>query len=208
MPINPDAALIAERTSLFKTLQTLTPEEWDTPSLCDGWRVRDVATHVHLLVTIKPLRVLGGLLMNKGDFNQFMATYVPQQGKRPTSEILSTFESMAGSAEIPPTTKKVELTFDCFVHHHDICLPLGREVEADPERLRWMADGMVAAKKPILSGPRVDGLRLVATDIDWHYGTGPEIHGPAAALILGGCGRTTLNHLLEGDGVAELERRS
>jgi uncharacterized protein (TIGR03083 family) len=74
MPINPDAALIAERTSLFKTLQTLTPEEWDTPSLCDGWRVRDVATHVHLLVTIKPLRVLGGLLMNKGDFNQFMAS--------------------------------------------------------------------------------------------------------------------------------------
>ncbi|WP_211355003.1 maleylpyruvate isomerase N-terminal domain-containing protein [Blastococcus colisei] len=26
-------------------LDDLSPKEWETPSLCDGWRVRDVAAH-------------------------------------------------------------------------------------------------------------------------------------------------------------------
>jgi uncharacterized protein (TIGR03083 family) len=208
MPINEDAALIAERTSMYEMLQTLSEEEWNRDSLCEGWRVRDVATHAHLLVTIKPLRAVVGVVLNRGNINKFMASYVPQLGNRPTEEILASWAEVATSAKIPPTTKKVEITLDCFVHRHDICVPLGREVSTDPERLRWMADGMVAAKNPILSGPRVEGLQLIATDIDWHYGTGPEIKGPAAALILAGCGRTALHDQLEGSGLDELRRRS
>lgn len=208
MPIDEDAALIAERSALYATLQGLTPEEWDHASLCEGWRVRDVATHVHLARTISLPRLLLGLAMNRGDFNRFMASYVPQLGSRSTSAILASWADVATSAWIPPTTKKVEIAFDAFVHHHDIALPLGRDVPSDPERLRWMADGMVAAQKPIGSGPRVKGLRLIATDIDWHYGTGPEITGPASALILAGCGRTALHEQLAGDGLAELARRA
>jgi uncharacterized protein (TIGR03083 family) len=208
MPVDEDAAVIAERSALFETLQGLTPQEWDHASLSEGWRNRDVATHVHLALTIKIPRLLLGLAMNKGDFNRFMATYVRRLGNRPTSEILSSWEDVATSPKNPPTTKKVEIALDTFVHHHDICVPLGKPVPSDPERLRWMADGMVAAQKPIGSGPRVKGLRLIATDIDWHYGTGPEITGPAAALLLAGCGRTALDDQLEGDGLAELARRA
>jgi len=207
MPVDEDAAVIAERSAFYETLKTLTAEEWDAQSLCGGWRNRDVATHVHLALTIKVPRLLVGLVMNRGDFNRFMASYVPQMGNRPVSEILAVWRDVATSAKIPPTTKKVEIALDAFVHHHDIALPIGKSVPSDPERLRWMADGMVAAQKPILSGPRVKGLQLIANDIDWHYGTGPEIHGPAAALILAGCGRTALDDQLEGDGLAELARR-
>jgi uncharacterized protein (TIGR03083 family) len=208
MPINEDAALIAERASMYEMLQTLSSEEWNRDSLCEGWRARDVATHAHLLVTIKPLRAVVGVVLNRGNINKFMASYVPQLGNRSTEEILASWAEVATSAKIPPMTKKVEITLDCFVHRHDICVPLGREVSTDPERLRWMADGMVAAKSPILSGPRVEGLQLIATDIDWHYGTGPEIKGPAAALVLAGCGRTALHDQLEGSGLDELRRRS
>jgi len=208
MPVDEDAALIAERAAMYETLTRLTPQQWDHPSLCPGWRNRDVASHVHLALTMSMPRLLIGLAMNKGDFNRFMATYARQFGDRPTSAILASWDEVKTSAAIPPTTKKVEVAVDSFVHHHDICVPLGKAVPSDPERLRWMADGMVAAKQQIGSGPRVKGLRLIATDIEWHYGTGPEIHGPAAALILAGCGRTALNDQLEGDGLVELARRS
>ncbi len=207
IPVNENAPLVAERSSFYETLKTLTSEEWDHPSLCSGWRNRDVATHVHLALTISLPRLLLGLAMNRGDFNRFMAAYVPEVGNRPAGEILDSWHAVASSANIPPTTKKVEIALDAFVHHHDIAVPIGKDVPSDPERLRWMADGMVAAQKPILSGPRVKGLQLIATDIDWHYGTGPEIHGPAAALILAGCGRSALNEQMEGDGLAELARR-
>lgn len=207
MPVDEDAALIAERSALYETLTGLTPEEWDHPSLCPGWRNRDVASHVHLALTISIPRLLVGLATNRGDFNRFMASHARRLGDRPTSEILASWDEARTSARIPPTTKRVEVAMDAYVHHHDICVPIGKDVPSDPARLRWMADGMVAAKQQIGSGPRVQGLRLIATDIDWHYGTGPELRGPAAALILAGCGRTVWHDRLEGDGLTELARR-
>ena len=35
-----------ERRALADFLETLSPAEWDRPSLCRGWRVRDVVAHV------------------------------------------------------------------------------------------------------------------------------------------------------------------
>lgn len=208
MPVDEDAALIAERSALHETLKALTPQEWDHASLCHGWRVRDVASHAHITATMSVPRLLFGIARHKGDFNRFMAVHVPQLGNRPTTEILREWERFATSADIPPTTKKVEMALDAFVHHHDIAIPLGKDVPSDSQRLRWMADGMVAARRPLDSGGAVKGLRLLATDIDWHYGTGPEVRGPAAALILAACGRRALDDQLDGDGVAELIRRS
>ena len=34
-----------ERQALLEYLETLTPEQWDAPSLCAEWRVRDVVGH-------------------------------------------------------------------------------------------------------------------------------------------------------------------
>ncbi len=205
--IDENAAVIAERSALFDTLKALEPAEWDVTSLCAGWRVRDVAAHVHSAVTFKVPELLLGLAKARGDFNRFMADYVPKLGNRPVPEILASFEQCARTAKIPPTTKKVEVAMDAYVHHHDIALPLDRTVPSDPARLRWMADGMVGAGKPNLSGPRVSGLRLIATDIDWHYGTGPEVTGPVTALIMAGLGRRVLDDQLSGEGLAELQRR-
>jgi uncharacterized protein (TIGR03083 family) len=36
----------AERGDLAEFLATLTPEQWEAASLCEGWRVRDVVAHV------------------------------------------------------------------------------------------------------------------------------------------------------------------
>jgi uncharacterized protein (TIGR03083 family) len=35
-----------ERADFLGFLAGLTPEQWDAPSLCEGWRVRDVVAHV------------------------------------------------------------------------------------------------------------------------------------------------------------------
>ena len=40
------ATLAAERRAFADLLETLTPEQWATPSLCDAWSVGDVATHM------------------------------------------------------------------------------------------------------------------------------------------------------------------
>jgi uncharacterized protein (TIGR03083 family) len=40
------ALIRSERHALVDYLETLTPAEWSTPSLCQGWTVQDVAAHL------------------------------------------------------------------------------------------------------------------------------------------------------------------
>jgi len=40
------AGLLLERRMLVSYLETLTADQWDEPTLCDGWRVREVVAHL------------------------------------------------------------------------------------------------------------------------------------------------------------------
>ena len=54
---------------------------------------------------------------------------------------------------------------------------------------------------------RIAGLRLVATDIEWEHGEGPEVRGTGEALLMTVCGRARLLDELTGEGVARLRAR-
>lgn len=54
---------------------------------------------------------------------------------------------------------------------------------------------------------RIAGLTLVATDVDWSYGEGPEVRGPAEALLKVTCGRPVALADLEGPGLERLRSR-
>src|SRR5215217_3960245 len=45
------AAIDRQRLDLAALLDDLAPAEWEQPSLCAGWRVRDVAAHLALAQT-------------------------------------------------------------------------------------------------------------------------------------------------------------
>jgi hypothetical protein len=61
---------------------------------------------------------------------------------------------------------------------------------------------------PVGTKKRIDGLRLVATDVDWSHGTGPEVTGPALPLLLAMTGRAPGLDALSGAGVATLRSRT
>ncbi|MFI1801397.1 maleylpyruvate isomerase N-terminal domain-containing protein [Streptomyces sp. NPDC020379] len=42
------SAIAAERREFADVSDGLPPEQWDAPSLCAGWRVREVAAHMSL----------------------------------------------------------------------------------------------------------------------------------------------------------------
>ncbi len=51
------------------------------------------------------------------------------------------------------------------------------------------------------------GLRLVATDLGFSFGAGPEVHGKAEALLMGIAGRRSVLAELSGPGQGKLARR-
>lgn len=205
--IDEHAALRAERTSFLETVRSLEPAEWDASSLSEGWTVRDVVSHLNANISLKPWTVVIAGVRSRGRFANFLDHAAKAGRSRPIAEQIHLLEQLAASSRIAPTTIRSDSAIDFFVHHHDIAIPLGREVPNDPARLRWMADGLPQAHRAIGAKARVEGLRLIATDIDWHYGTGPEVRGPAAAIILAGCGRSALDAQLDGPGLAVLQAR-
>jgi uncharacterized protein (TIGR03083 family) len=46
----------AERADLAAFLATLTPQQWDTPTLCAGWSVKDVVAH---MISYEELGIMG-----------------------------------------------------------------------------------------------------------------------------------------------------
>ena len=54
---------------------------------------------------------------------------------------------------------------------------------------------------------RSAGLTLVASDVDWTRGTGPEVRGPLASIISAVTGRKAGLASLTGDGLSVLTER-
>lgn len=90
---------------------------------------------------------------------------------------------------------------DSFVHQQDIRRPLGLSRPVPPDRLRRVAELMIRDRVGAGGAKRARGLRLLATDIDWATGTGPEASGPAEALIMALAGRSAALQQLDGEGV-------
>lgn len=77
---------------------------------------------------------------------------------------------------------------ECVIHQQDIRRPLGLDFDVPEESLRVSLD--YARISPVIGGARrTRGLRLVATDMDWSAGRGPEVCGTAEALLLMTTGR-------------------
>ncbi len=193
-----------ERTELADLLETLTPEQWDAPSLCEGWRVRDVTAHLVEAATMSKAEMIGAALKTGFRINTMLDREARRLGSSPPAQLVGTLREIAGSHNLPPGTKPVHLFADVVIHTQDIRRPLGRPREIPAERLRTVANVAATGSG---SKKRLKGLKLRATDIDWSAGAGPEVSGPAEALFMAVSGRPAALADLAGDGLPTLESR-
>ena len=92
------------------------------------------------------------------------------------------------------------------IHQQDIRRPLGLPRTIPPDRLRATLE--FAKTAPVIRGFwHRRGLRLVATDVDWSVGAGPEVRGPGEAVLLAIAGRNATIDELSGPGLATLRPR-
>ena len=54
MASSPWPTIHAERKALAADLESLSDQQWNTPSLCEGWTVRDVLAHMTSAAVMTP----------------------------------------------------------------------------------------------------------------------------------------------------------
>ena len=198
-------AVRAVRLGVVDLLESLPAEQWDAPSLCQGWRVRDVAGHLALVPTITTWELLAAgprVGMNMHRINTRLAL---RYGARPPDELLAQLRANVGTRRTARVLDTRNSLFDVIVHSQDIALPLGRRFDVPVEHTRMGLQRVWAMGFPFRAQRRLAAFRLQASDTDWAVGSGPQISGPALSLLLLLTGRTrTAMQTLSGPGLAHL----
>ncbi|BBY03294.1 maleylpyruvate isomerase family mycothiol-dependent enzyme [Mycobacterium seoulense] len=193
-----------ERADLAEFLATLTPQQWDAPSLCAGWTVKDVVAH---MISYEELGALGLLKrFAKGRVVRANQVGVDEFAHLNAQQLLDFLRAHLQPRGLTAGFGGMIALVDGTIHHQDIRRALGRPRTVPADRLERVL-GLVPGNPRIGAGRRIRGLRLRATDVDWAHGTGPEVTGPGEALLMAMAGRPTALADLAGPGLDTLAAR-
>lgn len=193
------AGIHHERQNLRDLLAGLDDDQWDQPSLCAGWRVREVAAHVLTSPATSPTQAALALLRAGGNFNKMIDATARAAAAASTDDIIAGYDQHAESRRHPPGTTVADPLCDIVVHSQDIARPLGIEYRPDP---RVVALGLPRTRQlAVLFGTRrlSRSYRFEATDAEWAAGRGELLRAPALELMLLLTGRLTVDGVRTAD---------
>jgi uncharacterized protein (TIGR03083 family) len=195
-----------ERGDLADYLDTLTAGEWERPSLCRGWSVRDVAGHV-TSYDIQSWPALLALFARSGfSLGRGNQARLEESRRLRTDELTARLRAHAVPRGVPALFGCAVALTDGLIHQQDIRRALGHPRHVPSERLA-AALGFAPRARALPAPANLRGIRAVATDLEWSHGTGPEIRGPAEALLVALAGRPQALGELEGPGLGILRAR-
>ncbi len=200
------AAIAAERGALAGDLADLTPAQWDTPSLCAGWTVRDIVAHLSATASLNPATFLLAMAKAGFNFDKFANGQIAKHRGADPVATLADFRGLQNSTSAPPGPKTSWLG-EVVVHGADVRRPLGIPHTYPLDAVRQVIDFYKGSNMLIGSKNRVAGLALSATDDDWQHGQGEPVEGPLLSLLLAMTGRAAACDDLVGPGVPTLRSR-
>lgn len=196
-----------QRLALAGLLDGLSGDEWDRPSLCAGWRVRDVAAHLVLGARVPLVSAVADLARARGNFDRMIHDSAVRAAARPGRDIAADLRAGAGSRKVPPGGTVGNVLADVLVHGQDVALAVDRVLPMPVDAARAAAETVWSRSFPFRARRRLAGLRLVADDVEWAVGAGLEVRGPVGALLLLCTGRRVGVDGLSGEGASGLAER-
>ncbi len=201
---------LAAVRDMAATLGEVGDADWEEPSLCEGWQIRHIPSHLVTGYLFQPEEVAEAVAQVGSVPEAARLGAIEFASTHESAAIVEAFERHAGQPEptgiaavIPPT----DLFVDQVVHRFDVAIPLGLPVYVSEEQLAAALSVMPSIEGFIRSSERARGLRLEATDVGWTWGDGPVVRGPAEAILLALSGRPCGLDRCEGEGVELLSAR-
>jgi len=194
--------IAAERQALATGLSGLTPEQWDTPTLCAGWRVREVTAHITMPFRYSTEQYLRELQASHGDFNQMADRCARRDAARPAAELLAALADNVHNPWQPPGGGPVGALCHDVIHGLDITVPLATGRRVPEQHLLTVLGFLTGRGGGEVFGTDLARVTLRADDLDWSYGSGEPVTGLGQHLLLAMAGRRLPAGLLRGNQAA------
>ena len=192
--------IAAQRAELAGVLGALTASEWDEPTLCAGWRVREVVAHITMPFRYRGRRFLFELARSRGRFNDMSDRLARRDAAEMSAgELAEAVRSNTSHPWKPPGGGYEGALAHDVIHGLDITVPLGLAQPVPEERLRLILPGSTIDKAVRYFGVDLTGIEFRARDIDWTLGSGTPLTGTAQDLLLVLCGRKLAAGRLDGE---------
>ena len=182
--------IAAQRGELAAVLGGLPASGWDAPTLCAGWRVREVVAHITMPFRYSAPRFMFELARSRGKFNE-MSDRVARRDAAALSpgDLAEAVRSNTGHPWKPPGGGFEGALSHDLIHGLDITVPLGLPFAVPEDRLRKVLPASLTERSVSYFGTELSGIELRATDMDWSLGSGAPLTGAAQDLLLAICGR-------------------
>jgi uncharacterized protein (TIGR03083 family) len=176
--------IAAERRALAAMLADLAAETWDAPTLCAGWRVREVVAHMTMPFRYSAPKFVFELVKARGDFNRMADRCARRDAAMTADRLVAALRDNATRQWGPPGGGlQGALTHD-VVHGLDITVALGDHRRVPLDRLRIVLAGLTTPRSLTFFKLDLAGIELRASDTDWSYGTGTPLSATAQDLTL------------------------
>ncbi|MCH6170244.1 maleylpyruvate isomerase family mycothiol-dependent enzyme [Pseudonocardia alaniniphila] len=181
--------IAAERQELAAMLDDLPIAMWDGPTLCAGWRVREVAAHMSMGFRYPLPRMVFELVKARGGINRMTDRCARKDAATlSTAELVNALRDNAHHPWQPPVGGAAAALGHDVIHGLDITVALGIDRRIPEDRLRLLLSNVTARTLKFFRAD-LDDVQLRADDLDWSFGTGTPLVGAAQDLLLVAYGR-------------------
>lgn len=200
------AMVCEERTSFANFVAGLSDQQWEAPSLCALWRVRDVVAHVLSYDDLSSSGWVRRYIVDAGcSIDRFNQVGVDFYADASPAELTALLRERVQPRGYMATFPRIGL-LDAMIHQQDIRRAIDVPRAIPEHRLR--AALYAALRMPLTRGAwRARGLRLVAEDVHWSFGAGQAVAAPGEVLLMALAGRSTALAELRGAGAEVFRSR-
>lgn len=189
------------RCELADQVESLSETGLDAPSWCDGWRVRDVLGHLVYLAEATQWSVVRDVIGGGFRVDNVLGEAARRLGNEHVPELACRLRTAAGSRFHVPGTPAAVALGEVLVHGADAMGPLGLELAVPPQGVTSVLDAYWRVGRVAFHAAPHRGRRLVAEDVEWSRGRGPEVKGRAIDLLLFVANRRQVLGSISGPGV-------
>ena len=132
------------------------------------------------------------------DLGRLSNKIAAQDAELPASELVASLRAEVMQHWTPPGGGWHGALNHVVIHGLDATVPLGVPRRSPDATIRVVLDDLTAGGVHAHFGTSIQGRSLQASELDWSYGSGLALHGPAEYLALVLCGRTVPEGRLEG----------